>query len=132
MGGFLSGMLIWADCLILLEGGFLDKMVGADVLLDVVVVEIVVVETVDVVQVWFFIFFPSWLFRGYDGCESGDRGCGWCCGVAWCGGVCVVKVFCSVRMGVGMGVGVCGVGNRRGSVVSGGGNASVADSGADG
>ena len=50
-------MLIWADCLILLEGGFLDKMVGADVLLDVAVVEIVVVETVDVVQVWFFYLF---------------------------------------------------------------------------
>ena len=50
-------MLIWADYFILLEGGFLDKMVGVDVLLDVVVVEVVVVETVDVVQVWFFIFF---------------------------------------------------------------------------
>ena len=57
MGGFLFGMLIWADCFILLEGGVLDKIVGVDVLWDVVVVEVVVVETVDVVQVWFFIFF---------------------------------------------------------------------------
>ena len=40
VGGFLFGMVIWAD-----------------VLLDVVVVEVVVVETEDVVQVWFFIFF---------------------------------------------------------------------------
>ena len=44
----------------------------------------------------------------------------------------MVEVFCSVRMGVGMGVGVGGVGNRRRGVASGGGNASVADSGADG
>ena len=49
MDGFLFGMEFWADCFILLERGFLDKMVGADVVLDVVVVEIVVVGTVDVV-----------------------------------------------------------------------------------
>ena len=40
VGGFLFGMVIWAD-----------------VLLDVLVVEVVVVQTEDVVQVWFFIFF---------------------------------------------------------------------------
>ena len=57
LGGFLFWMVISADCFILLERGFLDKMVAADVLLDVVVVKIVVVETVDVVQVWFFVFF---------------------------------------------------------------------------
>ena len=108
-------MVIWEDCFILLEQGFLDKMVGMDVLLDMVVIEIVVVETVDVVQVWFF---SVCLFGGYDGCESGDRGCG------WCGGVGVVEVFSSVGVG--------SVGNRGGSVVSGGGDASVADSGADG
>ena len=51
VGRSLFGMVIWANCIILLECGFLDKMVGADVLLDVVVVEVVVVETVDVVQV---------------------------------------------------------------------------------
>ena len=56
VGGFLFRMPILADCLILLEGRFLDKMVGADILLDVVVVEVVVVETVDLVQVLFFIF----------------------------------------------------------------------------
>ena len=50
-------MVIWGDCFILLERGFFDKMVGADVLFGVVVVEILVVETVDVVQVWFFDFF---------------------------------------------------------------------------
>ena len=54
VGGFLFGMVIWGDCFILLEWGFLDKMVGTDVLLDMVVVEIIVVETVDVVQVCFF------------------------------------------------------------------------------
>ena len=56
VGGFLFRMPILADCLILLEGRLLDKMVGADILLDVVVVEVVVVETVDLVQVLFFIF----------------------------------------------------------------------------
>ena len=54
VGGLLFGMVIWGDCFILLEWGFLDKMVGADVLLDMVVVDIVVVETVDVVQVRVF------------------------------------------------------------------------------
>ena len=44
-------MVIWGDCFILLERGFLDKMVGANVLFGVVVVEILVAETVDVVQV---------------------------------------------------------------------------------
>ena len=38
VGGFLFGMVVWADCSILLEWGFLGNMVGADVLLDVVVV----------------------------------------------------------------------------------------------
>ena len=55
--GFLFGMVIWADCFIFLERGFLDKMVDADALLDVVVFEAIEVETVDVVQVWFFVFF---------------------------------------------------------------------------
>ena len=40
----------------------------------------------------------------------------------------MVEVFCSVGMGVGVG----GVENRGGSVVGGGGDASVADGGADG
>ena len=80
VGGLLFGMVIWGDCFILLEWGFLDKMVGADILLDMLVVDIIVVETVDVVQVRFF---PPCLFGGYDGCESGDRGCGWCGGVGW-------------------------------------------------
>ena len=44
----------------------------------------------------------------------------------------MVEVFCNVRIGVGMGVSVGSVRNRGGSVVSGGGNASVADGGADG
>ena len=54
VGGFFFGMVIWGDCFILLEWSSLDKMVRADVLLDMVVVDIVVVETVDVVQVSFF------------------------------------------------------------------------------
>ena len=49
LGGFLFGMVIWADCFVLLEQG-LGKMVGRDMLIDVVV-EIVVVEAVAVVQV---------------------------------------------------------------------------------
>ena len=51
VGGFLFGMVIWADCFILFERGFLSNMVGADMFLDVQVVETIVVETVDVVQV---------------------------------------------------------------------------------
>ena len=42
-------MVIWADCFVLLEWGFLGKVIGTDVLIDVVV-EVVVVEAVDVVQ----------------------------------------------------------------------------------
>ena len=67
-----------------------------------------------------FCLFPEWLFGGYDGCESGDRGCG------WCGGVRVVEIVCGVRIGVGVG----GVGCEEG-VVSGRGNVSVADGGGD-
>ena len=48
-------------------------------------------------------------------------------GIAWCGGVDVVEVLCSVRMGVGVG----GVVNRGGGAVSGGGNVSVTDGGAN-
>ena len=68
------------------------------------------------------VVFSACFFGGYDGCQSADRGCG------WFGGVGVVEAFCSVGMGVGVG----GVGNRGGSVVSGGRDASVADGGADG
>ena len=50
VGGFLFGMVVWADCFVLLERGFLGKMIGTDVLVDVVV-EIIMVEAVDVVQV---------------------------------------------------------------------------------
>ena len=69
VGGFLFGMVIWAVCFILLERGFLGKMVGADVLLNMVVVEVVVVETVDVVQMCFFVFFQ----RGCLGVMMGVR-----------------------------------------------------------
>ena len=50
VGGFLFGMVIWADCFVLLEHGFLGKMVGADVLMDVVV------EAAEVVQAGLFVF----------------------------------------------------------------------------
>ena len=63
-------MVIWGDCFILYERGFLDKMVGANVLFGVVVVEIVVVETVDVVQVWFCVFL-AWLFGDMMGVRVG-------------------------------------------------------------
>ena len=66
------------------------------------------------------VVFSACFFGGYDGCQSADRGCG------WFGGVGVVEAFCSMGMGVGVG----GVGNRGGSVVSGGGDASVANGGA--
>ena len=48
MGGCFFGMVIWADCFVLLESCFLGKMVGADMLMDMVI-EVVVVEAVDVV-----------------------------------------------------------------------------------
>ena len=92
------------------------------------VVEVVVVEAVDVVQKGFFCLFLTWLVGGYDGCDSRDRGCGWCGGVGWCGGAGVVEMVCSVIMGVGIG----GVGNRGWGVVSSGENVSVTDGGADG
>ena len=56
----------------------------------------------------FFCLFLTWLFGGHDGCESGDRGCDWCSGVAWSSGAGVVEVVCNMRMGVGIG----SVGNR--------------------
>ena len=43
-------MVIWADCFVFLERDFLGKMVGTDVLMDMVV-EVVVVGPVDVMQV---------------------------------------------------------------------------------
>ena len=59
VGGFLLGMVIWANCFLLLEHGFLGKMVGADVLMDVVV-EVVVVELMNMVQSGFFSLFTTW------------------------------------------------------------------------
>ena len=67
-GGCLCGMVIWADCFFLWERGFLGKMVGVDVLMDVVV-EVVVVEVVDMVQAGFFVFFR----RGSFGDVMGVR-----------------------------------------------------------
>ena len=55
LGGFLFVIVIWVDCFVLIEYGFLGKMVGADLLMDVVD-EVFVVEAVEVVQVVFFIF----------------------------------------------------------------------------
>ena len=49
-------MVIWVDGFVLLEQRFLGKMVGTNVLMDMVV-EFVVVEAVDVVQAVFFVFF---------------------------------------------------------------------------
>ena len=43
VGWVLFGMVIWEDGFVLLERGFLGKMEGADVLMDVVV-EVVMVE----------------------------------------------------------------------------------------
>ena len=55
VGGCLFGMVIWVDCFLLLESDFRGKMVGTDVVMQVVV-EIVVVEAVDVVLAGFFVF----------------------------------------------------------------------------
>ena len=48
VGACLFGMVIWVDCFVLLESDFVGKMVGADLVMEVVV-EVVVGETVDVV-----------------------------------------------------------------------------------
>ena len=58
VGGYLFEMMIWADCFVLLERGFLGKLVGTDLLIDVVV-EVVAVEAVDVVRAGLFVFFRS-------------------------------------------------------------------------
>ena len=56
LGGLLFGMMIRVDCFVLLEWGFLGKIICTDVLMDLVV-EVVMVAAVDVVQAGFFIFF---------------------------------------------------------------------------
>ena len=66
VGGFLFGMVIWANCFLLLEHGFLGKMVGADVLMDVVV-EVVMVELMNMVQSGFFSLFTTWFLRDMVG-----------------------------------------------------------------
>ena len=106
VGGYLFGMTIWEGCFLLLEHNFLGRMVGTEVVMEVVV-EVVVVEAVDVVRAGYFCFFQAWLLGGYDGCERGNGGCGWCGGVG------------DVTVG--------GVGARGEGVVSSGGSVSVTD-----
>ena len=103
VGGFLLGVVIWAYCFILLERDFLGNVVGADVLLDMVVVEVIVVETVDVVQVSCFVFFRCGYLVDMMGVRMVIEVA---VGVLML--VDVVEVLCSVRMGVG----VVGVENR--------------------
>ena len=124
LGGFLFGMAIWANCFVLLECGFLSKMVDVDMLMDVVV-ELVVVEAMDLVQAGFFCLFPVWLFGGYGGCETGDTSCGWYGDVSCCGGLGVVGG------GLWFKIGCRGwqLGNGEDHVVTSGGNVSVADGG---
>ena len=110
VGGYLFGMVIWPNCFLLLECHVLGKMVGTDLVMEVVL-QVFVVEAVDVMQAGFFCLFQAWLFGGYDGCESGDRGCG------WCGGVGLVEMVFVVRMGIAIG----DVGTRGEGVVSSGG-----------
>ena len=55
VGGCLFGMVIWADCFLLVERDFLGNMVGTNVVMEVVV-EVIVVEAVDVVRAGFFVF----------------------------------------------------------------------------
>ena len=62
VGGFLFGMVIWADCFVLLELGFLGRMVGAGV-----VVEFVVMGAVMWCKQEFFYFFRRGCFGGIMG-----------------------------------------------------------------
>ena len=57
VSGCLIGMVIWADCFVLLGRNFLGQTVGADMLMEVVVV----VGAVDVVRTGFFVFFRRFL-----------------------------------------------------------------------
>ena len=50
-------MVIWADFFVFLEHGFLGKMVGTDMVMDVMVE--VVVEAVDVVRAGIFLSFSG-------------------------------------------------------------------------
>ena len=61
-GACLFEMVIWAGRFVILERDFLGKMVGVDVMMEIVV-EVVVLEAVDVVQAGFLVFFR----RGYLG-----------------------------------------------------------------
>ena len=54
-GECLFGMVIFADFFVLLERYFLGKMVGTDVMMEILV-EVAVVETVHVVRGTFFVF----------------------------------------------------------------------------
>ena len=56
VGEFLFGVVIWEVYIVLLDRGFSGKSLGTDMLMDVVV-EVIAVEAMDVVQVWFIIFF---------------------------------------------------------------------------
>ena len=55
VGSCLFELVIWADCFVLLESDFLGKMVGAEVVIEVVVKGFVG-EAVDVVGADFFVF----------------------------------------------------------------------------
>ena len=54
VGGSHFGMVLRVDCFVFFERGFLAKMVGTDVLMDVV--EVVVVEAVAVVRAGLVVF----------------------------------------------------------------------------
>ena len=60
VSGCLIGMVIWADCFVLLGRNFLGQTVGADMLMEVVVV-VVVIGAVDMVRTGFFVFFRRFL-----------------------------------------------------------------------
>ena len=55
VGGYLFGMVIWPNCFLLLECHVLGKMVGTDLVMEVVL-QVFVVEAVDVMQAGFFVF----------------------------------------------------------------------------
>ena len=55
VGVCLIGKVMWVDCFVVVEQDFLGKMVGADMVIDVVA-EVVVVEIADMVRALFFVF----------------------------------------------------------------------------
>ena len=71
VGGCLFGMVTCANSFLFLQLDVLRKMVGINLVMDMVV-EVVVLEAADVAGAGLSFFFQAWLFGEYDGCDIGE------------------------------------------------------------